>query len=181
MDKVVIVDEDDRPLGLEDRWKCHSGEGILHRAFSVLVFNREGQLLLQQRSKNKLLWPLCWANTCCSHPSEGESYEQAGQRRLQTEMGFVCHLRLIGTFRYQASYEDRGLENEMCAVLVGEYDGEVNPDPEEVADWKWMDFEEVRRDVAVHPDKYSPWFKIEIQKFFGSGQQHGSGPMATAS
>jgi isopentenyl-diphosphate delta-isomerase len=169
MDKVVIVDENDKPVGLEDKAICHSGKGILHRAFSVLVFNPEGQLLLQQRSKNKLLWPLYWSNTCCSHPLEGETYEQAGRRRLQAEMGFVCNLRLIGTVRYQASYRDKGSENEVCAVLIGEYDGEIKPDPEEVATWKWVDFEEVKRDVSADSDKYSPWFKIEIEKFFGSG------------
>ncbi len=166
MDKVVVVDEHDRPLGLKDKWRCHEGEGILHRAFSVVVFNREGQLLLQQRSENKQLWPFYWSNTCCSHPLEGESYEQAGQRRLQTEMGFVCDLRLLGTFRYQAAFEDKGSENELCAVLVGKYDGDVHADPEEVAAWKWVDFQEVKRDIKANPEGYTPWFKMEIERFF---------------
>jgi len=166
MDRLVVVDEHDIPLGLEDKWRCHEGKGILHRAFSVLVFNRDGQLLLQRRSENKQLWPLYWSNTCCSHPLEGESYEQAGQRRLQTEMGFVCDLQLIGTFRYHATFEDKGSENELCAVLVGRYDGDVHADPEEVAAWKWVDLQEVKMDIEANQDEYTPWFKMEIERFF---------------
>lgn len=166
MDKLVVVDEHDRPLGLEDKGKCHEGNGILHRAFSVFVFDREGRLLLHQRSATKPLWPLYWSNTCCSHPLEGESYEQAGQRRLQTEMGFVCELRLVGTFRYQSSYGDVGSENELCAVLIGTYDGDVAPDPEEVADWRWVDFGRLKDDIAAGTDHYTPWFKMEIERFF---------------
>ncbi len=169
MDKVVVVDENDRPLGLEDKSKCHEGKGILHRAFSVLVFNRKGELLLQQRSEKKPLWPLFWSNTCCSHPLEGESYEQAAKRRLQTEMGFACDLRLIGSFRYQASYEDVRSENELCAVLVGDYDGDVHADPEEVASWKWVYLQELREDIAANPREYTPWFKMATDRFFRNG------------
>jgi isopentenyl-diphosphate delta-isomerase len=165
MEKVIIVDENDRPLGLEEKFKCHSGNGILHRAFSVFVFNKDGRILLQQRSNKKLLWPLYWSNTCCSHPLEGETYEQAASRRLWTEMGFSCNLKLVGTFHYQASYKDKGSENELCAVLIGIYDGKVHADGEEVADWKWLDFRKLKRDVAAYPEKYTPWLKTEIEQF----------------
>jgi isopentenyl-diphosphate delta-isomerase len=168
MDKLVIVDENDKPLGLEEKWKCHAGKGILHRAFSVFVFNQKGELLVHQRSKEKPLWPLYWSNTCCSHPLEDESYEEAGHRRLVAEMGFSCVLRLVGTFRYQASYQDKGSENEFCAVLVGQYDGEIHPNPQEVADWKWIASQDLREDIAADSDKYTPWFKTEIERFFPS-------------
>lgn len=168
MDKVVIVDENDKPSGLEEKWKCHAGNGILHRAFSVFIFNQKGELLIQQRSKEKLLWPLYWSNTCCSHPMEDETYEQAGHRRLRVEMGFTCDLKYVGIFRYQASYQDKGSENELCAVLAGQYDGEVRPDLQEVTDWKWMTFQDLKEDIAADSDQYTPWFKMEIEKFFPS-------------
>jgi len=166
MGKVVLVDKNDRVLGLHDKLRCHSGKGMLHRAFSVFVFNSRGELLLQQRSKRKLLWPLYWSNTCCSHPQAGESYERAGQRRLQTEMGFTCPLKKVGIFQYKAEYKDRGSENELCAVLVGKHDGEVSLNSEEVAIYKWRDFQELKEDIEENPDNYTPWLKLEIEKFF---------------
>ena len=166
MDKVVLVDKNDRALGLQDKLVCHSGKGILHRAFSVFVFNKKGEVLLQQRSKKKFLWPLYWSNTCCSHPWAGESYEQASQRRLQTEIGFTCPLKNIGIFQYQARYKDKGSENELCTVLVGEYDGKISLNLEEAAAYKWIDFQELKEDIMASPDKYTPWLKMEIEKFF---------------
>jgi len=165
VDKVVLVDKNDKPLGLRDKTECHLGKGILHRAFSVFVFNKT-QLLLQQRSSEKFLWPLYWSNTCCSHPLQKEDYLEAAKRRLKEEMGFVCQLKFLGKFCYQASYQHKGSENELCAVLQGEYQGEVNPDPKEVAAWKWVDFKELKKDVKLSPGKYTPWFKMEIDKFF---------------
>jgi len=165
VDKVVLVDKNDKPLGLRDKTECHLGKGILHRAFSVFVFNKD-RVLLQQRSSEKFLWPLYWTNTCCSHPLPEESYKQAAQRRLKEEMGFVCAVQKIGAFQYQASYKDKGSENEVCAVLRGEYNGEVSADPKEVAAWKWVDFKELKKDVKLSPGKYTPWFKMEIDKFF---------------
>ena len=165
MEKVVAVDKKDRSLGLRDKLECHLGKGILHRAFSVFVFN-EGRILLQQRSSEKFLWPLYWTNTCCSHPLPEEDYEQAAQRRLKEEMGFACPVKKIGIFQYQASYKDRGSENEVCAVLAGDWNGKVFANPKEVAAFRWVDFEELKKDIAVNPDKYTPWFKMEIENFF---------------
>ncbi len=166
MSKVIVVDKKDTPLYLKDKLECHLGKGILHRAFSVFVFNKNGELLLQQRSEDKFLWPLYWSNTCCSHPYENESYEAAARRRLKEEMGFYCNPRLIGSFVYQANYKDKGTEYELCSVLLGEYNGIVNTDPEEVANWKWMDLEKVKKDVVINPDIYTPWFKIELENFY---------------
>lgn len=168
MNKVILVDENDNQIGLEEKIKAHLGEGILHRAFSVFVFNSKGEFLLQQRASGKMLWPLYWTNTCCSHPMEGENYETAGQRRLKEEMGFTCPLKFIGKFQYQAPYKDIGSEHELCSVLVGEYDGEITINKEEANDYKWVDFEELRKDVMENPDNYTPWFKIELEKFFNN-------------
>ena len=168
MNNVILVDESDNQVGLEEKMKAHLGKGILHRAFSVFVFNKKGELLLQQRAKGKMLWPLYWTNTCCSHPREGENYEEAGKRRLQEELGFTCSLKLIGKFQYQAGYKDIGSENELCSVLVGEYDGEVFPNKEETESVKWINFEELKKDVTEHPENYTPWFKIELEQFFNN-------------
>lgn len=166
MQQLVLVDENDNQIGLEEKVACHMGEGILHRAFSVFVFNSKGEILLQQRSKEKLLWPLCWTNTCCSHPFEGEDYQQAGQRRLKEEMGFVCPLEFVGKFEYKARYKDIGSEHELCAVLKGQYDGDVPFNKNEVNNIRWVSFKQLRHDVTMHPDSYTPWFKLEIEKFF---------------
>jgi len=166
MEKVILVDENDNQVGLEDKIKAHLGNGALHRAFSVFIFNNKKEILLQQRAKEKMLWPMYWTNTCCSHPRESEGYQEAGQRRLKEELGFTCNLKYIGKFQYQANYKDIGAENELCSVLVGEYEGEVNVDPKEVNDFKWIDFEELKKDVLENPDNYTPWFKIELEKFF---------------
>jgi isopentenyl-diphosphate delta-isomerase len=166
MDKVIIVDDNDNQVGLEDKLKCHLDKGILHRAFSVFVFNNKGELLLQQRSSKKLLWPLYWSNTCCSHPREGEDCESAGQRRLKEEMGFTCPLKLIGKFKYQANYKDVGSENELCSVLIGKHNNDVNINKEEVANFKWIGLQILKKDISKNPDQYTPWFKMELEKFF---------------
>ena len=166
MPKIILVDENDNQIGLEEKLKCHLGKGILHRAFSVFVFNDKKELLLQERSAEKMLWPLYWTNTCCSHSIENEEYEEAGQRRLKEEMGFNCTLEFIGKFQYQASYKNIGSENELCSVLVGKYNGEIFADPKEVADYRWINFEELKKDVSENPEKYTPWFKMELERFF---------------
>jgi isopentenyl-diphosphate delta-isomerase len=115
-ENLVLVDESDRVVGHLSKGACHDGEGVLHRAFSLFVFNREGQLLLQQRSEKKRLWPLFWSNTCCSHPREGETMDEAVHRRLHEELRMTSELEFLYKFQYQASYEDIGSENEICWV-----------------------------------------------------------------
>lgn len=165
MDELILVGEGDNEIGSEEKIKCHLGGGILHRAFSVFVFNNKKELLLQQRGKEKLLWPLYWSNTCCSHPRRGENYIVAAERRLKEEMGFSCSLEFIGKFQYQAPYKDIGSENELCAVLIGAYNGRVTTNPKEVESWQWIGFKNLLSDVNKNPDKYTPWFKIELEKF----------------
>lgn len=165
MDELILVDKDDNEIGNEEKVKCHLGEGILHRAFSVFIFNNKGDLLLQQRGKEKMLWPLYWSNTCCSHPRKGEDYEGAAERRLKEEMGFSCPVKFIGKFQYQVPYKNIGSENELCSVLVGMYTGRVVPNPEEVESWKWIDYKNLLEDVEKNPDMYTPWFKMELEIF----------------
>jgi geranylgeranyl diphosphate synthase type I len=164
MTKLVLVDKKDRVVGYASKEKCHQGKGLLHRAFSVYIFNRQGELLIQQRSRLKPLWPLYWANSCCSHPRRGEGYKEAGERRLEEELGFTCSLKLVDKFQYQALYKNKGSENEVCAILSGKYDGKVRPNRREAAGWKWVDAEKIKNDFKRHRDKYTPWFKIGLER-----------------
>lgn len=162
---LVLVNKKDKVVGFETKEKCHQGKGILHRAFSVYLFNNKGQLLIQQRSKFKKRWPLYWANTCCSHPRKDESYVKAGERRLKEEFGFSCSLKMVDKFQYQAKYRDVGSENEMCAILVGEYNDKIKANPKEIADWKWVDIDKLRDDFRKNPGRYVPWSKIGLKRY----------------
>ena len=173
MKKLLLVNEKDEIIGFETKEKCHQGKGILHRAFSVYIFNKKGQLLIQQRSKLKPLWPLYWANSCCSHPRRNEEYIEAGERRLKEELGFTCSLRLVDKFQYQAKYKDVGSENEVCAVLVGEYSGKIKADSKEIADWKWVDVNKLQDDFEKNPDKYAPWLKIGLKRYSKIKEEEG--------
>jgi geranylgeranyl diphosphate synthase type I len=166
MEKLLLVDKSDQVTGYETKEKCHQRKGLLHRAFSVYLFDNNGRLLIQQRSKFKKLWPLYWANSCCSHPRKDESYEKAGERRLTEELGFSCSLKLVDKFQYQARYKDIGSENELCGILIGKYNNEkIKRNFKEVANWKWVKVEELKKDFRKNPDKYAPWFKIGLKRY----------------
>jgi len=168
MDNIVVVDAEDRILGFEPKEKCHDGEGILHRAFSIFVFNDKKQLLIQKRSECKRLWPLYWSNSCCSHPRADEGYKEAAERRLGEEVGVSCKLKYLYKFRYKAKYRGVGCENEICAVLIGKSNKDIIPNPEEISEHKWIALEELRDDVNKNPGKYTPWFKIELKELLYS-------------
>ncbi|MDI6806498.1 MAG: isopentenyl-diphosphate Delta-isomerase [Candidatus Aenigmarchaeota archaeon] len=167
-EELILVDEKDNEIGFEEKMKCHLGNGILHRAFTIFIFNKNNQMLIQRRSKKKFLWGLCWANACCSHPRKGESLEQATHRRLKEELGFNCKLQYLFSFIYHANFANRGSEYELDHVFVGRYDGEVTPNPEEIAEWKWIDIEKLKKDIRKNPDQYTPWFKLSINKVLKS-------------
>lgn len=157
-DRVVLVDEQDRPIGTEEKLRAHK-EGVLHRAFSVLVFNSAGQMLLQQRSPEKYHSGGLWSNTCCSHPRPGEPVEAAARRRLEEEMGFTCDVETVFNFTYRVQLGALW-EHELDHVLVGYYDGDPAPDADEVGSWKWVDMEDLKIDMEAHPERYTYWFRM---------------------
>jgi isopentenyl-diphosphate delta-isomerase len=158
---LILVDERDAEIGHEDKWSCHQGDGKLHRAFSIFVFNGQGELLLQQRSAQKLLWPGIWSNSCCSHPRRGETLEVATARRLREELGFETPLWHRYWFCYHARWQDVGSERELCHVFLGRYDGEVRVNPNEIAAWRWIAADALEAELARTPERFSPWMKME--------------------
>lgn len=162
---VILVNEKDEQIGTMPKMEAHE-KAVLHRAFSVFVFNDKNELMLQQRASHKYHSPLLWTNTCCSHQRVGESNIDAGKRRLQEEMGFVTQLNDTISFIYKAPFDNGLTEHEYDHILVGHYNDAPNINPEEVEDWKWMPLEAVKEDILVHPEIYTEWFKIIFDKFY---------------
>lgn len=160
---LILVDSDDNVLGHETKEQCHRGEGILHRAFSVFIFNSEKKLLIQKRGAGKPLWPLFWSNSVCSHPMPGENTHQAAQRRVTEELGIEAPLIFLFKFQYQARYKDIGSENELCAVFIGKTDAPISANPAEIAQWQYIDLPTLDRQLQTRPYLYTPWFQIEWQ------------------
>ncbi len=158
---LILVDESDREIGHMDKGACHDGDGVLHRAFSLFIFNPSGELLLQQRSAEKRLWPLFWSNTCCSHPRRGESTEVATKRRLAQELGMASQLHHLFTFQYQAPYLDLGSENEVCSVFVGLCSGPPRHNIHEIAAVRWISAADLDQEIDARPEIFTPWFMLE--------------------
>jgi isopentenyl-diphosphate Delta-isomerase len=156
---IIAVDEFDKEIGPIEKMEAHY-KRTLHRAFSILVFNSNNELLLQKRALNKYHSPGLWTNTCCSHPRFGEKLEDAVYRRLKEEMGFTCELKEVFDFIYKAQLEDNLFEHEFDHVFIGIYNGEVIPNKDEVDDYKWIDIEELKDDIIKRPEIYTYWFKI---------------------
>lgn len=158
---VTRTDSSGTDLGQVDILQAHTGEGILHTAFSVFVFNPDRtKTLLQRRAESKMLFGGIWANTCCSHPFQDEQPEEAGMRRMQEELGISCELTTGPSFVYKApDPQGKGLEWEYDTILVGTLDEDaiINPNPEEVMEWKWMGVEELMQNMKKEPEKYAPW------------------------
>ncbi len=218
MGKLILVDEEDKIIGFEEKEKCHDGNGLLHRAFSTFIFNDKKELLIQKRSKLKRLWPLFWSNTCCSHPRfidnptnkvtskkgfsiyqnksifqirsikykkcfcfptltksdtiNGVGYNEGliedSKKRLKQECGIYCELKKLYKFQYFAKYKNEGSENEICSVLIGRLDPWQNiiPNKKEIEDFKWINIQELKKDIEENPDNYTPWFKMECKVIF---------------
>ena len=160
-EELILVDENDREIGSQSKSDCHSGKGVLHRAFSIFVFNGDNELLLQKRSPEKLLWPNYWSNTCCSHPRLGETMAGATVRRLDQELGFKCPLEFLYKFKYQAQFGAVGAEHEYCWVYYGRYDGQLNVNLKEIAEWRFIGVADLERELAKAPETFTPWFKME--------------------
>jgi isopentenyl-diphosphate delta-isomerase len=162
-EQVVLVDENDGEVGVGDKIKTHL-DGSLHRAFSIFIFNADGELLLQQRAHTKYHSGGLWSNTCCSHPRPAESTEEAAHRRLREEMGFDCELEEIFSFIYRVKLDDGFFEHEYDHVFVGRFEGLPAPNAEEVSDWRWVQAGELKRDLEKVPEKYTFWLAASLDR-----------------
>ncbi len=160
MEKVILVDENDREIGLMEKMEAHQ-KGFLHRAFSIFIFNEEGQLLLQQRALDKYHSGGLWTNTCCSHPRDQEDIVEAGVRRLQEEMGFTTQLKPVFSFIYKAKLDNDLTEHELDHVLIGTYSADPSPNSGEVGGWKYVALDFLKNDIVENPQQYTVWF-LEI-------------------
>ena len=161
---VILVNERDQPQGTMEKMEAHQ-KAVLHRAFSVFIFNQNNELMLQQRALHKYHSPGLWTNTCCSHQRMGEDSVSAGMRRLREEMGFETALTFKGSFIYKAPFDNGLTEHELDHILVGHYDGQPQINPDEVASWRWISMEDLKKDIGQNPDLYTVWFKIIFEKY----------------
>ena len=164
-EQVILVNENDEQIGLMPKMEAHE-KAVLHRAFSVFIFNDKNELMLQQRAMHKYHSPGLWTNTCCSHQKNGENNIDAGKRRLKEEMGFVTDLKEILSFIYRAPFDNGLTEHEYDHVLIGYYNEKPQINLDEVADWKWMPLEDVKNDMSLKPQLYTEWFKIIFDRFY---------------
>jgi isopentenyl-diphosphate Delta-isomerase len=160
---VILVDERDVQIGTMEKLEVHQ-KALLHRAFSIFVFNAKGEMLLHKRAANKYHSAGLWTNACCSHPGPGEETLSAAHNRLQQEMGINISLEKIFDFTYKAVFDNGLTEHEFDHVFVGEYDGEISPNKEEVSDYCFKSISDIKDSIQTHPKKYTEWFKIAFPK-----------------
>jgi len=161
---VILVDQNDNPIGKEDKVKCHLPNGKLHRAFSALIFNGEGKLLLTKRSEGKMLWPNNWDGTVASHPRESETYVSSAERRMPEEIGIDCKVSYVNKFEYHVPYKDIGSENEICGTLIGAIDSfdKSSLIKDEISEIKWINPDELKNELEQNKDAYCPWMVIAL-------------------
>jgi isopentenyl-diphosphate delta-isomerase len=170
-ENVILVNENDEQIGLMPKMEAHE-KAALHRAFSVFILNDKNEVMLQQRAMNKYHSPLLWTNTCCSHQRVGESNIEAGSRRLYEEMGIKTELKELFSFIYKAPFENGLTEHELDHVMIGYYNDVPEVNAEEVAGWKWMDIDAIKRDMDQYPNAYTVWFKIIFDEFYHYLESH---------
>lgn len=156
--EVVLVNEKDEVLGTMEKLRAHE-EGILHRAFSVMIFNSRGEMLIQQRAQDKYHCGGLWTNACCSHPRLDETPKEGAQRRLKEEMGFTTNVEFLGSFIYKVKFDNGLTEHEFDHMFCGNYDENPNPNSEEVEDWKFISMNDLLKDVEYQPENYTFWFR----------------------
>ena len=166
MTKVVLVDEKDKVIGLEEKFKTHKIPVPLHRAISIVIFNnKKTHMLITKRSIKKPTWPEFWSNAVCSHPYPNESYEAAAKRRLMEEIGIKTPLKKVFQFTYKSEMKNKIWgEHEYDICFVGEFDGPLHPNPDEIAGFEWIAISDLKKDLRKNPSKYTPWFKIMLKK-----------------
>lgn len=163
-DLLILVNDRDEVQGSLPKIACHTGEGVLHRAFSIFVFNSSGELLLQRRGSEKQLWPLYWSNSCCSHPRTGEATQDAVHRRLMQELGITAELSFLYDFVYQAHYLEVGSEHELCSVWMGSSDDPVVANKNEIEAWRFVNPQHLQAELETQPETFTPWMKLEWQR-----------------
>ena len=161
--EVILVNENDEQIGIMEKMKTHE-QGLLHRAFSVFIFDSKGQMLLQQRAAKKYHGGHLWTNACCSHPFPGEDIKDAAQRRLKEELGFSTELDEVFSFIYRAEVENNLIEHEFDHVFAGSYENEIRPNPEEVAEYTFIAMDQIKQDIEANAQKFTSWFKIALPK-----------------
>ena len=164
MEEVVLVDENDKVLGTKEKIQAHQ-EGLLHRAFSVLIFNEKMEMLIHKRAADKYHCGGLWTNACCSHPRPNEATIDAAKRRLTEEMGFSCELKYIDSFIYKVSLNNGLTEHEFDHLYVGKYTGIIEANPKEVEEWEYVSLDQIRKDIEKQPDLYTFWFKNIISEY----------------
>lgn len=160
---IILVDKNDKQTGTGEKIEVHR-QGLLHRAFSIFVWNQKGQLMMQQRAKTKYHTPGLWSNTCCSHPKPGEDIIEAAHRRLQQEMGFTCPLNDEFSIIYYSRFSNNLIEHEYDHVIFGYYNHEPVINPSEVHHWKWISVSDLVRDAELNPHYYTVWFRIILER-----------------
>lgn len=161
MEQVILVDKNDQATGTMEKMEAHR-KGELHRAFSVVVFNSKGEMLLQKRAKGKYHSGGLWTNACCSHPMPGEKIEDASRRRLKEEMGIDVQPEFIFKFIYKANLDQELIEHEYDHVFRGTFDGEPQINKNEVEDWKFVSMSWLKKDILLHPENYTYWFRLLV-------------------
>lgn len=165
IDDIILVDENDVQVGTGEKMAVHEA-GKLHRAFSIMIFNSRGELMLQKRAKEKYHCGGLWTNACCSHPRPGETLAEATKRRLAEEMGMTCELEEIFSFIYKSSFSNGLTEHEFDHVFVGQFDGEPNLNPNEAEAWRWISEKDLFEDIERNQNNYTPWFLKIIERYF---------------
>ena len=166
-ESLILVDEADREVGHMSKAQCHQGRGVLHRAFSLLIFNGSGELLLQQRAASKRLWPLYWSNSCCSHPRRSETMENAIHRRLHEELGVDCPLHLLFKFQYRAQFDAAGAEHELCSVFIGRCTEPLTINRSEILAWRWISPAVLQAELSGSgAEEFTPWFIAEWERIW---------------
>lgn len=165
MSRVILVDHQDRAIGIEEKIRAHQGPGMLHRAFSVFVFDGSGRLMVQRRAAGKYHFGGRWSNTACSHPAPGDNLVDAAERTLHREMGVTTKLRVVASLIYKATDAHSGLtEYEYDHLLVGNWEPDPNPNPSEVDEWTWVTPEALLMAIAESPGEYTPWLAIGLAR-----------------
>jgi len=167
--QLILVDKANQAIGSAEKQLVHV-QGLLHRAFSLFIFNSRGELLIQQRNSSKYHTPGLWSNTCCSHPSPNEDFDAAIHRRLMEEMGFDCQLKEIFHCYYRLELDNHLVEHENNHICIGFFDGEPCPNPAEVDDWRWQNLDDLARETVRSAQTFTPWFRLIVRDYYRTFQ-----------